>query len=83
MEEWTRLARRLLLNEMDKRGVRFKKLSSLLERQGVTLEVIPLTNKVNRGTFSFVFFLQCMRALEVEVVRLFDKELDAAKGKTG
>ena len=83
MEDWKRVARRLLRNEMDKRAVRFKKLSSLLESQGVTLEVVPLTNKVNRGTFSFIFFLQCMRALDVDVIRLFDKELEAAKEMTG
>lgn len=58
---------------MQRGGVTFKKLALELQRLGVNIESIPLSNKVNRGTFSLAFFLQCMLALDVEVVRLFDK----------
>ncbi|WP_459871419.1 DUF6471 domain-containing protein [Endothiovibrio diazotrophicus] len=29
-----------------------------------------MANKINRGAFSFFFFLQCMKALGVDTVRL-------------
>jgi len=41
-----------------------KVLSTKLEKElGIKEEVRPLRNKIARGSFSFIFFLQCMHAL--------------------
>ncbi len=69
---WQQEARRILRTELARRDIGYKELARALEAVGVEESAKALSNKINRGTFSFVFFLQCMRALEVEVVRLQD-----------
>lgn len=76
MDDWNLRATRLLKVQMDQQGINFKELSRRLEALGVELDNARLSNKVNRGTFSLVFFLQCMTALGVDVVRLHDSELE-------
>jgi hypothetical protein len=39
---------------------------------GVDIDSKALANKVGRGTFSLAFFLQCIKALGVRNVALFD-----------
>jgi hypothetical protein len=70
--DWQREARRLLRAQMALKDVRYKGLARALESIGVLEEPKALANKINRGTFSFVFFLQCMHALDIESVRLKD-----------
>ena len=83
-ENWKEAATRLLRVEMQRRGATFKELSRRLELLGVEIASPQLSNNVNRGAFSLVFFLQCMRALEVDVIRLSDeRELPKKKPKTG
>jgi hypothetical protein len=49
------------------------KVSRALEAVcGVDIDSKALANKVGRSTFSFSFFLQCMRALGVDTVRVND-----------
>lgn len=79
MDEWNRTATCLLRAELERRQVSFKDLSRRLKPLGICLEGPQLSNKINRGSFSFAFFLQCMRVLNVDVVRLFDSELEAKK----
>jgi len=77
-QAWNATATRLLRVEMARRDVTFKELSRRLARFGVALENAQLSNKVNRGTFSLVFFLQCMQALDIEV-RLTGREDEPKK----
>lgn len=70
--DWQKEARRLLRAQMALRDVRYKGLARALENIGVFEEPKALANKINRGTFSFAFFLQCMRALDIDTVRLND-----------
>lgn len=81
--KWKREARHILLNEINKKDMDFKELARALE--AVQLDETPkaLSNKINRGTFSFVFFLQCMRALKVSTVDLpgYDKPIKPDKVK--
>jgi hypothetical protein len=45
-----------------------KELSRALETVcGIDIDPKALSNKVGRGTFSFAFFLQCMKALGVPI----------------
>ncbi|KMW47106.1 DUF6471 domain-containing protein [Ralstonia insidiosa] len=70
--DWQREARRLLRAQMALKDVRYKGLARALESVGVFEEPKALANKINRGTFSFAFFLQCMRALAIDTVKLTD-----------
>lgn len=58
---------------MARRGVTLKELSRRLDAIGVKIASPQLSNKVGRGSFSFFFFLQCMKALEADFVRLADE----------
>lgn len=70
--DWQREARRILKTELLAEEVSFKELARALQKFGIDEEPKVLSNKVNRGTFSFVFFLQCMRAIGAKTVRLQD-----------
>ena len=69
--DWQREARRLLQVELARKAIGYKELSRALQTVcGVDVEPKALSNKVGRGTFSFAFFLQCMRALGVDTISL-------------
>lgn len=70
--DWNIEARRLLKREMASAGVGYEELSAALLLQGLNLSAKVLANKVNRGTFTLAFFLQCMAILKVDQVRLAD-----------
>lgn len=73
MTDWPREARRVLKMELAAKDMSFKELSRALETVvNVKEEPKALSNKINRGTFSFIFFLQCMKALGVETIKLRD-----------
>jgi hypothetical protein len=69
--DWQREARRVLQVELARKDIGYKELSRALETVcGVDIDAKALSNKVGRGTFSFAFFLQCMKALGVNQVSL-------------
>lgn len=58
---------------MVSRGYSFKMLAeALADQQGARPmeSVQSLTNKVNRGRFSFAFFLRAARAMEIDSIDL-------------
>lgn len=66
-------ARQILRAEMVHRGYSFKMLAEALAEQqggGPIESVQSLTNKVNRGRFSFAFFLRAARAMGVSSLEL-------------
>lgn len=67
---WQQEARRLLRAQLVNKDLNYKELSRALEAVGVDESAKSLSNKINRGTFSLAFFLQCMRALGVTSVEL-------------
>lgn len=70
--DWQLDARRLLRAQLALKDMRYKDLSRALEAIGIDESPKVLSNKISRGTFSFAFFLQCMRALGVRTVTLPD-----------
>ncbi len=74
--DWKQEARRLLRAQLALKDVTYKGLSRALLSVGVDENPKALANKIVRGTFSFSFFLQCMRALDIDVVRLRDREAE-------
>lgn len=65
-------ARRILRSEMIRRGFSFKRLAAALEAaDGSPVESVQtLINKINRGRFSFAFFLRAARAMGVTSINL-------------
>ena len=64
----------ILRLEMQKRQFSYKELAEAMSRlnDGPTESVQALTNKVNRGRFSFAFFLRACRAMGVASVEIKD-----------
>lgn len=69
-QEWNKHAANFLKAEMAKQGVGYDELIKRLGNIGVEETYKSISAKVNRGTFSFVFFMQCMKALKQNTVRL-------------
>jgi hypothetical protein len=71
-EDWNREATKVLKAELKRSGVSYEELVKKLAGLGTTASYKGIANKVNRGTFTFAFFMQCMKALGKATVRLDD-----------
>lgn len=63
-------ATRVLRAEMARRGINFKQLAealAALEGHGSAESVQVLSNKINRGRFSFAFFLRAIKAMGIQL----------------
>ena len=69
-EEWNKGAMNLLKVELVRAGIGYDELIKRLDAIGVQESYKGLAAKINRGTFSLIFFMQCMKALDVKSVRL-------------
>lgn len=67
---WEAEAKRILKAELARAGVSYKVLVARLEAMGVEDNSGALASRITRGKFSFVFFLQCMRALGIEDIHV-------------
>jgi len=63
---WENEARRIVRAELVRRGVTYQGLANRLQAIGVRETEWSIANKMSRGTFSFVFVLQCLRAIGAE-----------------
>lgn len=68
--EWKKEATRFMKSVMARNGVKYEDLVDRLKEIGVEETYVSVLNKINRGAFSFAFFMQCMRALGVKDVHL-------------
>jgi len=67
--EWNNEARRILKSELARRDLTYNQLIERLRAAGIAAETErSIVNKVSRGTFSFAFFIMCMRALGAEQI---------------
>ena len=72
MEEidWKSSAKNIIKAELARKGVDYETLSNKLKEIGVDENYNSINTKINRGTFTFQFFLQCMQAIGVREIRL-------------
>jgi hypothetical protein len=68
--EWKRLAANRLKAELALAGVGYEELIRRLAEIGVEESYKGIANKINRGGYGFIFFMQCMKALGVKSIRL-------------
>lgn len=62
-DEWVNLVKGILRAEMARRGMTYEQLAAKLAELGVNDTAVNLRNKVARGGFSAVFFVQCLKAI--------------------
>lgn len=70
-------ARLLLKAEIARRGMTYERLAKRLQAIGAQETVRSIANKMSRGTFSFVFFLQYVKVLGAQSVTLVLPSVDA------
>jgi Domain of unknown function (DUF6471) len=69
-DEWVNLVKGILRAEMTRRAITYDQLAARLAELGVKDTAVYIRNKVARGGFSAVFFVQCLRAIGCQEVRL-------------
>jgi hypothetical protein len=68
--DWQALAKGAIRAELARRQLSYKDLSERLAAMGVKETERNLSNKIGRGTFSAVFFFQCMEAIGLQNIHL-------------
>ena len=66
---WAAEAAGILKGMLIRDGITYKRLSLMLAARGFDESERQLRNRINRGAFSFSFFLRCMTAMGYEDVR--------------
>ena len=69
-QDWKASAKNILKAELARKGVDYETLAQKLQAIGVDESYNSINTKINRGAFTFSFFLQCMEAIGVNNVRL-------------
>ena len=68
--DWQTQAKGIIRGELKRRNLSYKDLTDRLQQIGVTDTEKNVINKIARGGFTAVFFLQCMKAIGVQNVHL-------------
>ena len=66
-EEWRDFAKGFVKGELKRQNLTYEDLAQRLIAMGVNETETSIRNKVSRGTFSFVFALQAMTAIGVQL----------------
>ncbi len=69
-EAWKKNAKNLLKAELKRRGIDYEMLVAKLKAIGVDENYNSVNTKLNRGSFTFVFALQCFKAMDAKEIRL-------------
>ena len=69
-EEWGLRASAFLKAKMKETGITYAELVKRLKKHGLRETEAGITMKLKRGTFTAIFFLACIAALELEQVVL-------------
>lgn len=69
-EDWKKHAKNMLKAELTRRGISYEMLVAKLKAIGVDENYNSINTKLNRGSFSFVFALQCFKAMDAKEIRL-------------
>lgn len=67
---WNALAGNILKSEIKRRGLTYDQLHKKLLAIGINETTNSIKVKISRGSFQFVFFLQCAAAIGIRTLRL-------------
>ena len=70
--EWEQRVKGLLKAELKKRGLGYRELAEKLGTLGIHETERNIANKISRGGFTAVFFVQCLVAVDCKTLRLED-----------
>ncbi|MDH5681135.1 MAG: DUF6471 domain-containing protein [Spirochaetota bacterium] len=70
--DWKKHTKEILKRELKKKKVTYSGLVERLKELSVEETVPGIKNKISRGTFNAVFFIQCLRAIGCRSVKLED-----------
>ncbi len=71
-KEWVDRVKGILKAELKRRNVSYKQLAEKLEALGIHDSERNINNKISRGGFTAVFFVQCLVAIDCASLRLED-----------
>jgi hypothetical protein len=71
-KDWQALVKGLLKAELARRNLSYADLADKLAAIGIKDNERNLSNKVGRGTFTAIFFVQCMEAIGCKTIHLED-----------
>jgi hypothetical protein len=69
-KDWKYISKCLLKAELAKKNIDYQQLSIKLAEIGVNESASNINSKINRGTFSFMFFMQCMQAIKTQHISI-------------
>lgn len=73
-DEWTDKTKGILKAEIARRHLTYKDVVQKLAEHGISETEANLRNKISRGGFSAVFFVQCLVAIGAHTVRLHEAD---------
>lgn len=68
--EWQKRVQGLLKAELKRRNVGYRELAEKLTAIGIRETERNIANKISRGGFTAVFFVQCLEAIGCQQLRL-------------
>ncbi len=68
--DWHALVKGMLKAEIKRRNLTYEQLVAKLAEIGVAVDPHVLRNKISRGGFSAVFFVQCLKAIGCKSIQL-------------
>ncbi len=71
-KEWQDRVKGILKAELKRRNVSYRQLAECLEAMGVHESEKNINNKISRGGFTAVFFVQCLKAIGAKQVIIDD-----------
>ena len=69
-QDWTALVKGILKAELKRRNVSYAELAEKLAAIGVKDNERNIANKIARGSFTAVFFVQCLEAIGCKTLHL-------------
>lgn len=73
-KEWRDRVKGLIKAELKRRGVSYASLAEKLTAMGVSETERNISNKLSRGSFTAVFFVQCLTAIGALSIRLHETD---------
>jgi hypothetical protein len=70
--EWQNRVKGLLKAELKRRNLGYRELAERLTAMGIPESEANIKNKISRGGFTAVFFVQCLVAIGATTIRLED-----------
>ena len=68
---WELMVKSVLKGELKKRSITYVDLCMKLKNLGVRETPENIANKLSRGRFTAVFFMQCLKAIDCKEIKLF------------